>query len=54
MKSVWWDNVLTKDKSRKLETILLVLHLKIAIALCFKNQLGENVEDWTWDRVMLL
>lgn len=47
--SLWWDNVLTKDK---IETKKEIITISFNNAFQFlKNQLGENVENWTWNRV---
>ncbi|QOD60409.1 penicillin acylase family protein [Polaribacter haliotis] len=49
-KSVWWDNVSTKDKIEKKEEII---HESYVNAILFlQNQLGENVEGWTWNKVI--
>ncbi len=47
--SVWWDNVHTKDvKETKKE--IVTTSFKNAFTF-LQNQLGENVADWTWNRV---
>lgn len=47
--SVWWDNVHTKDvKETKKE--IVTTSFKNAFTF-LQNQLGENVTDWTWNRV---
>ena len=48
--SVWWDDVHTKDK-KETRTDIITSSYKKAIAF-LGNQLGENVQDWTWDRVI--
>jgi penicillin amidase len=49
-KSVWWDNVITKDK---VETKQEIITKSFKNAFSFlQNQLGENVESWTWNRVI--
>ena len=48
--SVWWDNVKTTDKKETRSDIISSSYKK-AIAF-LGNQLGENVQDWTWDRVI--
>ena len=48
-KSVWWDDVTTKDKTETREDIIFK-SFKNAFAF-LQNQLGENVDDWKWDRV---
>ena len=48
--SVWWDNIKTKDK---IETRKDVVHMSFKSSISFlQNQLGENVDDWTWNRVL--
>jgi penicillin amidase len=49
-KSVWWDNISSKDKIET-RTDIVNLAFKNAIA-CLQNPLGENIEDWTWNRVL--
>jgi penicillin amidase len=49
-KSVWWDDITTKDKVETKEEIV-TKSFKNAFAF-LQNQLGENVQDWTWDRVI--
>ncbi|WP_262885907.1 penicillin acylase family protein [Tenacibaculum maritimum] len=48
-KSIWWDDVTTKDKVESKEEII-VKSFKKAFSF-LENQLGENVEDWKWKRV---
>ena len=48
--SVWWDNVATKDKIESKEEIVTSSFRNTFSFL--QNQLGENVENWTWDRVV--
>ena len=48
--SVWWDNVKTTDKKETRNDIISSSYKK-AIAF-LGNQLGENVQDWTWGRVI--
>lgn len=48
--SIWWDNVTTKDK---IETKQEIVTNSFKKAFSFlENQLGENVDNWTWDRVI--
>ncbi|WP_272151150.1 penicillin acylase family protein [Tenacibaculum aiptasiae] len=48
--SVWWDNILTKDK---VETRKEVITKAFTEAVEFlQNQLGENVDNWMWKRVI--
>ncbi|MCH3885884.1 penicillin acylase family protein [Tenacibaculum aquimarinum] len=47
--SVWWDDVSTKDK---IETKQEIISKSFTNTFKFlQNQLGENVEDWKWNRV---
>ena len=49
-KSVWWDNISTKDK---IETRKDIIHSSFKKSISFlQNQLGENVDNWTWNRVV--
>ena len=48
--SVWWDNIATKNKIETRSDIVLASFKKSAMFL--QNQLGENVENWTWNRVL--
>jgi penicillin amidase len=49
-KSVWWDNISSKDK---IETRSDIVNLAFKSAIVFlQNQLGANIEDWTWNRVL--
>ena len=48
--SVWWDDVSTKDK---IETRKEVIHDSFKKSILFlQNQLGKNVDNWTWNRVI--
>ena len=48
--SVWWDNIRTKDI---LESRTDVIRASFKETTTFlQNQLGENIEKWTWDRVI--
>lgn len=47
--SVWWDNINTKDTKETKEEII-AMSFKNAFTF-LQNQLGENVTDWTWNRV---
>ncbi len=49
-KSVWWDDVSTKNKIETKEEIVTKSFKKAFSFL--ENQLGENVEDWIWKRVV--
>ncbi|MFY7672050.1 penicillin acylase family protein [Tenacibaculum sp. MEBiC06402] len=47
--SVWWDDVTTKT----IETRNDIINATFKNAVSFlQNQLGDNVSDWTWDRVL--
>ncbi|WP_405609322.1 penicillin acylase family protein [Polaribacter sp. Asnod1-A03] len=48
--SVWWDNIDTKDKVEKRSDIIQMSFVKSISFL--QNQLGENIGDWTWNRVL--
>ena len=48
--SVWWDDISTKEKVESKEDIVMK-SFKDAFSF-LQNQLGENVENWTWDRVI--
>ena len=48
--SIWWDNIKTKDKIESKEEIVTTSFKKAFAFLT--NQLGENVEDWKWERVI--
>ncbi len=48
--SVWWDNVKTVN-TKETRTDIITNSYKKAIAF-LGNQLGENLQDWTWDRVI--
>lgn len=48
--SVWWDNVKTTNKKETRKDIVTT-SFKNAIAF-LGNQLGENVDDWKWNRVI--
>ena len=52
MNSPWWDNVLTKNVTEKREQIV-TKSFQDAIA-SLENQLGNNLNLWTWDRVHTL
>ena len=48
--SVWWDNISSIDK---IETRSDIVNLAFKSAIAFlQNQLGENIDDWTWNRVL--
>jgi penicillin amidase len=48
--SVWWDNIATKDV---LETRTDIIQTSFKESTAFlQNQLGDNIEEWTWNRVL--
>ena len=48
--SVWWDNIRTKDI---LESRTDVIRASFKETTTFlQNQLGDNIEKWTWNRVI--
>jgi len=48
--SVWWDNINTKDK---IETKKEIVQTAFVKAISFlENQLGGNVDNWNWNRVL--
>ncbi|CAM1344709.1 penicillin acylase family protein [Tenacibaculum amylolyticum] len=47
-KSVWWDNVNTEEVETRKDIVSKVFKNSVAF---LQNQLGENSDDWTWDRV---
>ena len=50
--SVWWDNVATKNKKETRAEILNKSFHEAIVAL--ENQLGKDVNSWTWNRVHTL
>ncbi|WP_299012876.1 penicillin acylase family protein [uncultured Polaribacter sp.] len=48
--SVWWDNIDTKNKVENRKEIITKAFLKTIVFL--ENQLGQNIKDWTWSRVI--
>lgn len=48
--SVWWDNVKTTDKKETRKEIITLSYKKAITFL--SNQLGDNVQGWTWDKVI--
>ena len=48
--SVWWDNISTKDT---IETKTDIINTSFKNSITFlQHQLGENVDNWTWNRVI--
>nr|WP_315147405.1 penicillin acylase family protein [uncultured Flavobacterium sp.] len=50
--SVWWDNVTTKNRKESRAEILNKSFREAITAL--ENQLGKDVNSWTWNRVHTL
>lgn len=50
--SIWWDNVYTQDKEETKQDIVNSAY-KAAFA-SLREQLGDDMEDWTWERVHTL
>lgn len=50
--SIWWDNVKTSNKTENREEII-TNSFKSSFEF-LENQLGENVENWFWKRVISL
>ena len=50
--SVWWDNVSTSEVKETRQEIITT-SFKNTIAF-LNNQLGENIDDWMWKRVISL
>ena len=50
--SIWWDDVSTKSKKETRKEILAKSFHESISAL--ENQLGKDVNSWTWDRVHTL
>ncbi len=50
--SVWWDNIATKNKKETRAEILNKSFHEAIVAL--ENQLGKDVNSWTWNRVHTL
>ncbi|AZJ34892.1 penicillin acylase family protein [Tenacibaculum singaporense] len=48
--SVWWDDISTTNKVETRNEIITTAFQKSITFL--QNQLGENVENWTWNRVI--
>ncbi|MFC7775351.1 penicillin acylase family protein [Flavobacterium sp. GCM10027622] len=48
-KSLWWDNIATKDK-KETRAEILTKAFKEAVG-SLQNQLGDDVNGWTWNRV---
>ncbi|MDG1698298.1 MAG: penicillin acylase family protein [Polaribacter sp.] len=48
--SVWWDDISSEGKIETRNEIIRVA-FKRSIAF-LQNQLGENIDDWTWNRVI--
>ncbi len=51
-KSIWWDNIKTKDKAETRKEILTKSFEETVVEL--EKQLGKNVSNWTWNKVHTL
>lgn len=49
-KSVWWDDISTENTIETKEEIINKSYKDAIVFL--QNQLGENIENWTWNRVI--
>ncbi len=49
-KSVWWDDVTTKDIKENREEIFTRSFHEAVTSL--ENQFGDRVNDWTWDKAL--
>lgn len=47
--SIWWDNIKTKDVKENKSNILTKSFKETVASL--ENQLGNDVDSWTWNRV---
>lgn len=47
--SIWWDNIHTTAKETKEEVVTTAFQSAVKF---LNNQLGENVDDWQWNRVI--
>ena len=50
--SPWWDDITTKNRKETKTQILAKSYLQAVASL--ENQLGKNVNSWTWNRVHLI
>lgn len=50
--SKWWDNILTTEHKETKKDILAKSLIETVSSL--ENQLGKNIEQWTWDKVHTL
>ena len=50
--SIWFDNIDTKDKSESRKDIVTQSYMEAILAL--EKQLGNNVSQWTWNKVHTL
>ena len=48
--SIWWDDVSSEGKIEKRSDIISIAFKRSIVFL--QNQLGENIDDWTWNRVL--
>ena len=49
-KSIWWDDVSSEGKVEKRSDIISIAFKRSIVFL--QNQLGENIDNWTWNRVI--
>jgi penicillin G amidase len=47
--SIWFDNIDTKNKSESRKDIVMQSYLEAISSL--ENQLGNNISQWTWNKV---
>ena len=50
--SVWWDDIHTKDRKETQEDIVQQAFMKTIATL--EEELGPNLQDWTWEKVHTL
>ena len=48
--SIWWDDVSSEGKVEKRSDIISIAFKRSIVFL--QNQLGENIDNWTWNRVI--
>ena len=48
--SIWWDDVSSEGKIEKRSDIISIAFKRSIVFL--QNQLGENIDNWTWNRVI--
>ncbi len=50
--SIWWDDITTSDKIENKKDILSKTLIETVAAL--EEQLGENMNNWTWNKVHII